>query len=106
MGSGVVKSSKCHPDSIKAQTLKLKRVRGGSAESENQPPEEPSRSELKRASLEAKATQAIMERMNRAMKRLGAEALGSSDSSLQPDETHVTKPSQSGPEDCFIVESD
>jgi len=103
MGSGVVKSSKCHPDSIKAQTLKSKRVRGGSAESENQPPEQPSRSELKRASLEAKATQAIMERMNRAMKRLGAEALGSS---FQPDETHVTKPSQSGPEDCFIVESD
>jgi len=107
MGSGVVKSSKCHPDSIKAQTSKSKRVRGGSAESENQPPEQPSRSELKRASLEAKATQAIMERMNRAMKRLGVEALGSS---LQPNEsnyeTHVTKPSQSGPEDCFLVESD
>lgn len=104
MGSGVVKSSKCHPDSIKAQSQQSKRLRhgDGSADSENQRPEQPSRSELKRASSEAKALQSMQERVNRAMKRLGVEDWVAS---LRPDETPVSKSSQSGPEDCFIVES-
>jgi len=103
MGSGALKSSKCHPDSIKAQSHKSKRLRDGIADSENQRPEQPSSSALKRASLEAKLLQSMQQRVDRAMKRLGVEDWAAS---LRPDETPVTKPSQSVPEDCFIVESD
>jgi len=93
MGSGVVKSSKCHPDSIKANALNQKRPRDCSADSENQPPVQPSSSELKTASAEAKRKQASMERVNRALKRLELQTSGSS---LLPVETDVTKPFQPG----------
>ena len=93
MDSGVVKSSKCHPDSMKANAPNQKRPRDFNADSENQPPVQPSSSELKRASAEAKKRQASMERVNRALKRLELQGSGSS---LLPVETDVTKPFQPG----------
>lgn len=108
MGTGVVKSSKCHPDSIKSQgaLLKPKRLRDRRADSENQPPDqppEPSRADLKKQASEAKVKRDALARSNRAMIRLGMEDWTAS---RLADETQVAEPFHPGPEDCFIVESD